>query len=108
MAADETVPERTSYRIIRRRHLHSLVYCLTFILFNLPWRTFTMSCPLRPGVWLLRRLCPLNRSLAFLGPLRAKRYESSLIPIKEVIAPLSDLLYAGWSIEDSPQHGYIC
>jgi len=95
-------------RIDRRWHLLSPVDRLAFISLDLPWQTFALSWPLQSGIWLLRCLRPLFRPLAFSWPLRVKRRESSLIPIKEVIVPLSDLLYAGWSIEASPQHGYIC
>ena len=50
------------------RHLLSSLHLLTIILFGLPWRTFTMSWPLQPGVWLLRRLRPPSRTLAFSRP----------------------------------------
>ena len=33
------------------------------------WRSFTMSRPLQPGIRLLRRLCHLSHTLAFLRPL---------------------------------------
>jgi hypothetical protein len=86
-----------AHRINRGRHLLSPVHRLTSISLDLPWRTFTLSYPLQAGIRLLRRLCPLLRLLAFSQPSRVKRYQSSLIPTEEVVAPLSDLLYAGWS-----------
>jgi hypothetical protein len=57
-----------------------------------------MSYRLQAGIGLLRRLCRLSRLLAFSQPLRVKRCQSSLIPTKEVLASLSDLFYAGWSV----------
>src|SRR5579859_408365 len=62
-----------------------------------------MSWPLQPSVGLLRRLCPLSRSLAFWRPLQVKRCQSSLIPWGDVQAPRSDLLYAGWSMLSNPE-----
>ena len=90
-------------RIARRCHLLSLAHGLAFRSLDLPWRTFTLSSPLQAGIWLLRRLCPLSRPLAFSRPLQAKRYQSSLIPTEEVIASRSDLLYAGGNNRSSPQ-----
>ena len=63
--------------------------CWPSVRLDLPWRTFTVSWPLQPGVWLLRRLCPLSRPLAFSRLLRVKRCERSLISHREVIATLS-------------------
>lgn len=51
------------------------------------------------SVWLLRRLRPPSRVLAFSHPSRAWRDWSSLIPVEDVIASLSYLLYAGGSFE---------
>jgi hypothetical protein len=87
-----------AHRINRGRHLLSPVHSLTFISLDLPWRTFTISGSLQASLGLLRRLCPLFRLLAFWQPLRVKRLQRSLIPSEEVIAPRSDLLYAGWSV----------
>src|SRR5258707_2758023 len=87
-----------AYRISPSRHLLSPIDSLIFISLDLPWRTFTVSWRLPTGVRLLRRLYPLFRLLAFWQPLRVKRCQSSLIPTGEVVAPLSDLLYAGWSV----------
>ena len=87
-----------AHRINRGRHLLSSVHSLTFISLDLPWRTFTLSYSLQAGIRLLRRLCPLFRLLAFWQPSRVKRRQSSLIPTEEVVAPRSDLLYAGWSV----------
>jgi hypothetical protein len=89
--------------IIRRHHLLSPVHDLAFLSLDLPWRAFTLSSPLQAGIWLLRRLCPLSRTLAFWRPLQGERYQSSLIPTEEVIASRSDLLYAGGSSRSSPQ-----
>jgi hypothetical protein len=86
-------------RINRGRHRLSSVQSLTFISLDLPWRTFAMSHRLPAGIWLLRRLCPLYRLLACSQPSRVKRCQSSLIPSEAGVAPLSDLLYAGWSTE---------
>ena len=69
------------------------------VLAGVPWRTFTLSGSLQPSVWLLRRLRPLSRPLAFSRPLRVKRFESSPVPFEKVIVSRSSLLYAGWSIE---------
>jgi hypothetical protein len=90
-------------RITRRRHMLSLAHGLAFLSLDLPWRTFTLSSPLQAGIWLLRRLCPLSRPLAFWRPLQVKRCQSSLIPTEEVIASRSDLLYAGGNNRSSPQ-----
>jgi hypothetical protein len=49
-------------------HLRSLLHLLTIILFSFSWRTFTLSRPLQPGIWLLRRLRPPARTLAFSRP----------------------------------------
>jgi len=35
---------------------------------ELSWRTFTLSHPLQTGFWLLRRLRPLSRTLAYSRP----------------------------------------
>ena len=50
------------------RHLLSSPYPLTSILTGVPWRSFTVSWPLQPGVGLLRRLRPPSRTLAFSRP----------------------------------------
>ena len=63
--------------------------CWPSVRLDLPWRTFTLSWPLQPGVWLLRRLRPLSRTLAFWRLLRARRCERSLISYREVLATLS-------------------
>jgi hypothetical protein len=51
------------------RHLLSLLHPFTSVSFGLPWRTFTLSWPLQPGLWLLRRLRPPLRALAFSRPI---------------------------------------
>src|SRR5207245_1637532 len=57
------------------------------ILFSLPWRPFPLSRPLQPGLWLLRRLRPPSRTLAFSRPLQeVKRYWSSPVPPQETFA----------------------
>jgi len=81
------------------RHLLSSLRLFAPLFTDLPWRTFTLSAPLQRGVWLLRRLGPLSRVLAFSHPLRVLRLQSSLLPLPDVIAPRSCLLYAGWSYE---------
>ena len=58
-----------------------------------------MSLPLQQGVRLLYRLRPLSRMLAFSHPFQVKRFESSLISYREVIATRSCLLYAERTIE---------
>jgi len=50
------------------RHLLSSPHPLTSILTGLPWRSFTLSWPLQPGIGLLRRLRPPSRTLAFSRP----------------------------------------
>src|SRR5260221_11911458 len=69
------------------------------MLADLPWRTFTVSRSLQPGIWLLRRLRRLSRPLAFSRPRRVKRCESSPVPSVAMIVSFSSLLYAGWSVE---------
>ena len=64
-----------------------------------PWRTFTISPLLQPGIRLLCRLRPLSRMLAFSHPFRVKRFESSLISYRKVKATRSCLLYAGRTME---------
>jgi hypothetical protein len=81
------------------RHLLSSLHLLAPFFLDLPWRAFTLSCPLQTGVWLLRRLGSLSRVLACSHPLRVKRLQSSLIPMQDVVVPRSCLLYAGWSRE---------
>ena len=84
------------------RHLLSSLHLLTILLLSLPWRTFTLSGPLQPGVWLLRRLRPLSRTLALSRPTPwVKRYESSPVPIVDVIAIRSCPLYTGCTMESS-------
>ena len=51
------------------RHLRSLLRPFASVSFGLPWRTFTLSCPLQPGIWLLRRLRPPVRALAVSRPI---------------------------------------
>jgi len=79
------------------RHLLSPLRLFASLFTDLPWRTFTLSGPLQPGLWLLRRLGPPSRVLAFSHPLQVEWYGSSLLPLIDVIAPRSCLLYAGWS-----------
>jgi hypothetical protein len=59
------------------------------------WRTFTLSPSLQRGLWLLRRLRPPSRTLAFSCPV-GQRCGSSPVPTSETIATRSSLLYAGW------------
>src|SRR5207247_1094484 len=51
------------------RHLLSLLHPFASVWFGLPWRTFTLSWPLQPGIWLLRRLRPPLRALAVSRPI---------------------------------------
>jgi hypothetical protein len=53
------------------RHLHSSLHLFVPFFKDLPWRTFTLSLPLQEGIWLLRRLRPLFRPLAFSRLLQA-------------------------------------
>ena len=66
---------------------------------------FVVSSSLQTGIWLLRHRRPLFCMLAFSHPLRVKQRESSLIPTENVLAPLSRLLYTGWSLEAVPERG---
>src|SRR5215470_6433938 len=52
----------------RDHHLLSSPHPLTSILTGLPWRSFTLSWPLQPGLGLLRRLRPPSRTRAFWRP----------------------------------------
>jgi len=64
---------------------------------HLPWRTFTMSCPLQTSVRLLRRLRPPRDTLAFSCPTRQSRFAVWEFPssnTRNVIATLSCLLYS--------------
>jgi hypothetical protein len=67
-----------------------------------PWRTFTLSGPLQTGLWLLRRLRPPQRSLAFsrllarlasVGRNNAVDFPSSILTDDRTV---SCLLHAGW------------
>jgi hypothetical protein len=60
-----------------------------------------LSHPLQTDLWLLRRLRPLSRVLAFSHPFRVKRSQSSPIPHGSVLATRSCLLYAGCSVVNS-------
>ena len=60
--------DRKAHQQFNCPHLLSSLHLLTIILFSLPWRTFTLSGPLPPGLWLLRRLRPPGRALAFSRP----------------------------------------
>ncbi len=51
--------------MVASRHLHSALHPFTCLWIDLPWRTFTLSCPLQPRIRLLRRLRPPSRVLAF-------------------------------------------
>jgi len=50
------------------RHLLSSLHLFAPLFKDIPWRTFTLSVPLQDGIWLLRRLRPLSRPLAFSRP----------------------------------------
>ena len=55
--------------MVAYRHLLSARHPFAGRSVGLPWRTFTVSCPLPAGVWLLRRLRPPVRMLACSHPL---------------------------------------
>jgi hypothetical protein len=63
------------------------------------WQTFTLSGPLQPGLWLLRRLRPPFRTLAFSRPAKAGQavWEFPNSNARDISATRSCLLYAGWS-----------
>ena len=86
-------------------HLLSSIRPLVLASSVFPWQTFTMSLPLQQSVGLLRRRRPLSCMLAFSHPFRVMQFQSSLIPTESVIAPLSRLLYAGWSLKQSSTEG---
>ena len=50
-------------------HLHSALHPFACLWVGFPWRAFTVSVPLQPGVWLLRRLRPPFHALAFSRPI---------------------------------------
>lgn len=81
------------------RPLLSSLHLLTILLFSLPWRTFTVSQPLQLGIWLVRRLRPPVRALAFSSPTKAGpaagEFPSS--NTRDISATLSGLLHAGRS-----------
>ena len=84
------------------RHLLSLPHPFASVWFGLPWRTFTLSWPLQPGIWLLRRRRPPLRALAVSRPgARAERCGSSPVPIGDVFAIRSCPLYTGCAVEQS-------
>ena len=85
------------------RHLLCSLHLLTIILFGLPGRSFTLAGPLQPDVWLLRRLRPPCRALAFSRPTRwVMRCGSSPVPTPMPIATRSCLLYAGRTWKQPP------
>jgi hypothetical protein len=51
------------------RHLLSALHPFACVWVGFPWRAFTLSVPLQPGIWLLRRLRPPFHALAFLRPI---------------------------------------
>jgi len=51
------------------RHLHSVLHPFACLWVGFPWRTFTLSWPLQPGIRLLRRLRPPLRTLAVSRPI---------------------------------------
>lgn len=75
----------------------------------LSWRTFTLSQPLQPGVWLLRRLRRPHRLLTFSPPgdpgKAVREFPSSRA--QERTAPFSCLVYAG-RIGDNTWQSPIC
>jgi len=78
----------------------------------LSWRTFTLSGPLQPGIWPLRRLRPPSRTLAFSRPAYAGQavWEFPNSNTIDVLATLSCLLYTGrngdntWRRHDRQAH----
>jgi hypothetical protein len=77
------LPRGAPAKCHHRRHLLSSLNPFIGISLDFPWRSFTLSPPLQMGLWLLRRLRPLSRVLAFSHPvwLQVKRYESSSVPV---------------------------
>jgi hypothetical protein len=84
--------------MVAHRHLPSALHPFAYRSVGLPWRTFTMSCPLPPGIGLLRRLRPPVRALAFSRPPHGGKavWEFPSSGVNDVIATRSCLLYAGW------------
>ena len=62
------------------RHLPSSLHPLASICTGLPWRTFTVSQLLPPGVWLLRRLRPPPRTLACSRPTIVGNHHENGVP----------------------------
>jgi hypothetical protein len=83
--------------MVAYRHLLSSLHPFARSLCSLPWRTFTLSRPLQPGLWLLRRLRPPSRALAVSRPLCSgdARREFPSSSMSDVIVIRSCLLYAG-------------
>ena len=87
------------------RHLLSPLHPFVLFSFGLPWRTFTLSWPLQPGIWLLRRLRPPCRARAFSRPTPwVMRCGSSPVPAPMPLATRSCLLDAERSWEQPPLH----
>jgi hypothetical protein len=74
-----------------------LIQIVSRLLVLLSWRTFTLSRPLQSGLWLLRRLRPPCRTLAFSRPAKAgiAGWEFPSSNVRDVIATLSCLLHTG-------------
>ncbi len=86
--------------VAKDRHLLSPLHPFASLLTGFPWRTFTLSGPLQPGIWLLRRLRPLGHPLAFSRPARAgKADQSSPVPPPVPLSTRSCLLDAGRTSE---------
>ncbi len=84
--------------MVAHRHLPAALHPFACRSVGIPWRTFTMSCPLQPGIGLLRRLRPPGRALAFSRPPHGGKaaWEFPSSSVNDVIATRSCLLYAGW------------
>jgi hypothetical protein len=74
--------------------LLQMLFCLRVFL---PWRTFTLSVPLQPGIWLLRRLRPPFHTLAFSRPTEVGQvaWEFPSSNTRDVLVTLSCLLHTG-------------
>jgi len=69
------------------------------------WRTFALSRPLQPGIWLLCRLRPLASALAFSCPAEAgQASESSPVPTPTSSSTLGCLLYTERTSRQSTSH----
>ena len=84
-------------------HLPSSLHPFALFSVGFPWRAFTLSWPLQPGIWLLRRLRPPYRALAFSHPIQwVMQYGSSPVPTPMPFATRSCLRDTGRTWEHPP------